>query len=213
MKRSLRRTLRRTDQYSADWERSISMASSSSASPKRTRSPKPPTWKRKNGNSISTGSSSSRGPMRRLLRAGAAEEVVVQPQARLAALLRVELRRRERPARDGRGEAHAVLRPPDDDRIVFGVGVVAVDEVEVAAVRDAFEDRMVLHLVDAVPAHVRDLERGATAVRRWQTAHAAGHDIEAGVPAALLAHREQRLEAHAHAQERPARLDVPAQRL
>ena len=55
---------------------------------------------------------------------------------------------------------------------------------------------------DRVPAHVRD--GGALG----QPHDAAGHDVEAGVLAALLGDGHQGLQAHAHAQEGPSPRDV-----
>src|SRR5437868_4662237 len=59
------------------------------------------------------------------------EEVGVETQAVVAALLRVELRRHQVAARQDAGEAHAVVRLADDHVSVVRIGVVAVDEVKV----------------------------------------------------------------------------------
>src|SRR5438477_2673329 len=114
----------------------------------------------------------------------------------------MELRRDDVVSREHRGERHAVFCLADHRRLVLRLRVIAVEEVEVAVVRDALEDWVLGALVDAVPAHVGDL------LSTRQLLHAAGDDAEALVLAALFAHGQQRLLAHADAEEWPARPDA-----
>ena len=82
-----------------------------------------------------------------------------------------------------------------------------MDEVEVSAIVDSIEDRVLLRNEHAVPAHVRNL------LPTRQTYDAPLEDTQALVLAALFADVEQRLLTHANAQERPSRRDVFLDRL
>src|SRR5690606_39190579 len=99
----------------------------------------------------------------------------------------MELHREDIVAGDGR-------REPDDVVGLAGYifraarpGVVAVDEVEAAAVGDAVPQRVVAHLPHPVPSHVRDLESFDAAGRGTESGHVAGEDAEATGAAVLVA--------------------------
>src|SRR5258708_7047708 len=91
------------------------------------------------------------------------------------------------------------------DRRFVGRGtVIGVHEIEEGAIRDAVEQRMLAASMDLVPAHVRDFEA------REKALHSPRNDVEAGMPAALFATSQERLQAHADAEKRPPGGDVLA---
>ena len=135
-------------------------------------------------------------------------EVGEQAQAVGAAPLGVELDAEQRPAGDRRrrtaGRARSSARTASLGGAAGGRAGVRVDEVEVGAVGDAVEQRVLARALDLVPADVRagsGRPRGAT-VRPGEHAERRR--------AVLVAALEQELQAEADAEERP--VGAPATR-
>ncbi|KAH0533553.1 hypothetical protein FGG08_007675, partial [Glutinoglossum americanum] len=139
-------------------------------------------------------------------KASGGQEVADQAQAGLAALLRVELHRREVAAAHARAERPAVVGRGDDLDPRPGHAVVAVDVVERRLGGDPGTEHRIRQ-PRRVPAHVRDLHRG---VGGAEAHHPARQDAEARHAAVLLARFEQQLHADADHQHRPAAADRPA---
>src|SRR5690606_25161013 len=138
-----------------------------------------------------------------------ADEILQQLQPVDMALLRVELHGELRAFGQRRGEVLAVVTSADHLRRVAGLDVVAVHEVEAAHVRNLVPQRMVSHLPDFVPAHVRHLQMLAILDQILaEEAHLTGKQADAIDPAVLLAALKQRLHAHADAEERPVGADL-----
>jgi len=120
----------------------------------------------------------------------------------------VELDAQQAAARDRRDEAAAVLGLGERLRARGRGADVRVDEVEVGAVGDAVERRVLVAALDLVPADVRE-RRGVN-----ETDRAAVEDAER-LRAVLVAAVEQELEAEADPEERtPGRdpvVDRPGQ--
>src|SRR5262249_32025713 len=114
---------------------------------------------------------------------------------------RVELRGEEAPALDGGGEGHTVLTPGGLETLCSRLRVIGVDEVEMGAVGDPFEEPQPSTVLDAIPAHERDL------ASVWKSPHRPGHHVEPTALAELLAAREEQLIAQADAEERPAAVE------
>jgi hypothetical protein len=110
----------------------------------------------------------------------------------------MELRCHQAVTGNDAAKAHAVIGLAGDDGLILGNGVVAVNEVEVRAVRNAFEHGMIRALSHLIPSHVRYL------VNRPQPAYLPVHDAQTIMPAVLLRPVEQDLQADTYAQERPA---------
>src|SRR6266536_2463970 len=135
-----------------------------------------------------------------------AREVRIQPQAQVGTLLGMELRRDDIFARDDRGELDAVLGDAEG-RFRIWLGVVRVHEVEVAAARDAVQQRVVVFEPDVVPADLRHLQ----AWRCRKTAHDTRQNAQALDAATFFAAVEQQLLPNAHTEERPPRRGVRPQ--
>ena len=69
-------------------------------------------------------------------------EIGEQAQPRLSALFRVELHGEDVVPRDGRSEVETVTGLAGDQRGLFGLEVVAVDEIKPAVLRDAAPERV-----------------------------------------------------------------------
>src|SRR5690606_14943900 len=112
------------------------------------------------------------------------QEVAKQLQSAVLALLRMKLDGKDVAFAERGGELDAVARTASRLPVVGKCHVIAVDEVESAAIVDALPQRVLLHLLHFVPAHVRHLEAGTVRIEErlrgrrgaWlsETAHAAG---------------------------------------
>src|SRR5690606_13765827 len=110
------------------------------------------------------------------------------------------------------GEVLAVVAATDHLGRVAGLDVVAVHEVEAATVGNIVPERVIDHLLDLVPAHVRHLEMLAVLVQVLaEETHLAGEQADAVDAAVLLAMLEQRLHADADAEERTVDADLAHQ--
>src|SRR5262245_37918955 len=107
-------------------------------------------------------------------------------------------------ASGGGAEGDAVLGPPEDQPRVLRFDRVGVDEVERRLGRTllgAGPERRAVAPLDPVPADLRELARGPEA------AHRPRQHAEAARAGALLALREQQLQAEADAEYRPTGVD------
>src|SRR5213593_2108911 len=89
---------------------------------------------------------------------GNTKEVRVHAEARLAALLGVELCGDNVVAGDNRCEVHAVIGLSNHDLSISGRGVIRMNEVEIRAVGYTLEYWVVLDDPHLVPAHVGDFK-------------------------------------------------------
>src|SRR5476651_4569 len=123
-------------------------------------------------------------------------EIAEEREPRGAAFLGMELRRENVIAGDRRGKGVRIPRRSRCERVFGRLAVVAVHEVEAAAVGDALPQRMRNELPHLVPAHVRNLEP-RLAIER---AHLPLEQCEPG-RVALGAALEEHLLADAQAEE------------
>src|SRR5262245_19373124 len=86
------------------------------------------------------------------------QKIGVQPQARLAAALRVELHSKQVAARRCAGKRQPVHAFARRQLACAGLRVVAVHEIEARALRDTVPQGVPRRLAHLVPAHVRNLE-------------------------------------------------------
>src|SRR5688572_28884110 len=100
---------------------------------------------------------------------------------------------------DGGAEGTAVVTRGGDHGRVFRRAVVAVDEVDLRALRQPFHQRGGVGEGELVPAHVGDLE-GWVAIE-VEAGDAARDQAETGVLAHLVARLEEELHAKTDAQE------------
>src|SRR5574341_786986 len=108
-----------------------------------------------------------------------AAEIGQNPEPQLLALFRVKLASKEPDRRDhGR---------------VVGNDIERMDEIDIIAVRNAFQKRRVFPLLDSVPAHVRHFQIFAS----MEANYFAGKKIEPFLLAKFLAFGKKQLEAKA----------------
>src|SRR5690606_28172909 len=132
---------------------------------------------------------------------GGTEETRDDAEPDGAALLRVELQREDRSSADDRRKLDAAVgRGPENDRLVLGHDVIAVDEVELASGGNVRERRVIRDDPNLVPTHVRDLSPHAR--RELETFDASGKEAQAGSPAILVASVEDHLAADADREKR-----------
>src|SRR5437660_3744690 len=134
------------------------------------------------------------GPSVRGKSGAPADEVGEKLQAGGLALFRVKLDGEDVIPGYGAGKGHTIHATCRAERPIGRRGIVAVHEVEPAAVADAGPQRVCAFLQHLVPAHVRDLER-----RRREARHAAGEHAERR-RIAFLAMLEEHLQAEADAE-------------
>src|SRR5271170_6573547 len=129
---------------------------------------------------------------------GEVNEVLQQAQADRLAFLGMKLRGVNIIAPDGGGEGLPVRRARRYDGLIGGLRKKAVDEIDVAAARNAAKQRAIrLCQLDPVPADLRDFQPrffGETHHRALEYAHARGATVE------LLALFKQRLVADANSE-------------
>jgi hypothetical protein len=105
---------------------------------------------------------------------------------------------------DAGGKGHPVIREAGDKAGIFWAYIIRMDEVEVGSIRDSSERRGLLLDSEAVPAHMRDFERGSALGRKVhlkrESLHGPLEDIQAGCPAEFCAFGEKELKAEADAQ-------------
>src|SRR5690606_6792780 len=92
------------------------------------------------------------------------QKVAQQLQPAVLALLRMKLDGKDVALAESRGELDAVARTACRLRLVGKCHVITVDEVETAAIVDALPQRVILHLLHYVPAHVGHLEAGTVRI-------------------------------------------------
>src|SRR5574341_392220 len=122
-----------------------------------------------------------------------AAEIGQNPEPQLLALFRVKLASKEPVGRDTRREGTTIIRDRRDHGRVVGNDIERMDEIDIIAVRNAFQKRRVFPLLDSVPAHVRHFQIFAS----MDANYFAGKKIEPFLLAKFLAFGKKQLEAKA----------------
>src|SRR5688500_13495790 len=137
---------------------------------------------------------------------GQRDEVLVNLKPSSSALFRVELGGDQVAPNVDATERDAVLGDAGHRCLVLRLGVIAVDEVEVASRGYVLKRWMPLLEFDAIPAHVRHFQP-----LRQPPDHSGNYAQAGGV--AFLGTIQQQLQAQAYPQERPSRSGILPQRL
>src|SRR5947207_194248 len=114
----------------------------------------------------------------------------------------MELRRKNIIPGDGRGKGMWIAGAAGREVGIRGLAVVAVDEVEAAAVGNAPPEGVLARLPNLVPAHVRNLETGGARLRRIGEGDHVSSQKSEPRRLSLRAFLEEHLLADAQAEER-----------